>query len=72
MVIVGRPMNSNDQQRCPFDKFLIGLSMKNWQNMYVISAVSSYILHFDGLTVHNLRLLDKPNLNIFELNQEMH
>ena len=25
MVIVGRPMNSNDPQRCPFDKFLIGL-----------------------------------------------
>ena len=25
MVIVGRPMNSNDPQHCPFDKYLIGM-----------------------------------------------
>ena len=44
MVIVGRPMNSNDPQRCPFDKFLIGyhICMKNLMYIFINNFQISY------------------------------
>ena len=55
MVIVGRPMNSNDPQRCPFDKFLLGCC--NWStlnNITYYSCIHHRLKKWQLITMHNV------------------
>ena len=45
MVIIGRPMNSNGPQRCPFDKFLIGIGAPSLQ-MAAIASCAQICISF--------------------------